>query len=205
MSTLRSTFIVTAALATAVTLAACSSTGSGGSTTGANPSSTPMSTSASASFNAADVTFVTGMIPHHTQAVAMSDTLLKKTGIDPTVAALAVKIKGEQAPEITKMTGWLTSWKVPTSTASSMPGMDMGTGTGMMSDADMTALYSASGLTASKLFLTQMIQHHEGAIGMATTENKAGKNSDALTLATGIISSQSAEISTMKKLLTTVK
>jgi len=50
-----------------------------------------------------------------------------------------------------------------------------------------------------------MIQHHEGAIGMATTENKVGKNSDALTLATGIISSQSAEISTMKKLLTTVK
>jgi len=121
------------------------------------------------------------------------------------VAALAVKIKGEQAPEITKMTGWLRSWKVPTSTASSMPGMDMGTGTGMMSDADMSALDSASGLTASKLFLTQMIQHHEGAIGMATTENKVGKNSDALTLATGIISSQSAEISTMKKLLTTVK
>jgi len=74
MSTLRTTFIVTAALATAVTLAACSSTGSGGSMTGANPSSTPTSTSATDSFNAADVTFVTGMIPHHTQAVAMSDT-----------------------------------------------------------------------------------------------------------------------------------
>jgi len=135
--------------------------------------------STSANFNAADVTFVTGMIPHHTQAVAMSDTLLKKNWNRPTVAALAVKFKGKQASEITKMTGWLRSWKVPTSTASSMFGMDMGTGTGMMSDADMSALDSASGLTASKLFLTQMIQHHVGAIGMATTENKARRNSDS--------------------------
>jgi uncharacterized protein (DUF305 family) len=205
MSTLRTTLIVTAALATAVTLAACSSTGSGGSMTGMNHSSTPMNTSAAASFNTADVTFVTGMIPHHTQAVAMADTLLKKSGIDPAVTALAHKIKGEQAPEITTMTGWLAAWKVPTNTASSMPGMDMGTGTGMMSDADMTALDSASGLTASKLFLTQMIQHHQGAIGMATTEKEAGKSGDALALATGIISSQSAEISTMKNLLTTIK
>lgn len=205
MSTLRTTLILTAALAAAVSLAACSSSESGGSMNGMNHSSTPTSTSATDIFTAADVTFVTGMIPHHTQAVAMAETLLKKTGIDPAVTALAVKIKAEQAPEITEMTSWLTAWNVPSSSGSSMPGMDMGMGTGMMSNADMTALDSASGLAASKLFLSQMIQHHEGAIGMATTENKAGKNAGALTLAAGIISSQSAEISTMKKLLSTVK
>lgn len=172
---------------------------------GMNHTSTPLSTSAAGSFTAADVTFVTGMIPHHRQAVAMADILLKKTGIDPAVTALAVKIKKEQSPEITAMTSWLTAWKVPTATASSMPGMDMTTGTGMMSNSDMTALDAASGSTASKLFLTQMIQHHDGAIQMASTEKSEGTSSEALALARGIITSQSAEIAEMKNLLTTVK
>lgn len=205
MSTIRTTFTITALLTTAVTLAACTSTDSGESMSGMNHSPAPMSSSAAASFNSADVNFATGMIPHHAQAVAMADMLLTKSGIDPAVSALAVKIKGEQAPEIIQMNGWLRVWNAPTATASGMPEMDMGTGTGMMSDTDMTALDSASGIAASKLFLTQMIQHHEGAIGMANTENKAGKNRDARDLATGIIKSQSAEISTMKSLLTVMK
>lgn len=205
MFTLRTTLIVTAALATVVTLAACSSSESGGSMNGMNHSATPTGGSATGTFNTADVMFVNGMIPHHTQAVAMADTLLKKTGIDPTVTALAVQIKGEQTPEITEMTSWLTTWNVPSNAASSMPGMNMGTGTGMMSDSDMSELDSATGLTASKLFLTQMIQHHEGAIGMAKNESRIGKSPEAMKLAKAIISSQSAEITTMRNLITTIK
>lgn len=150
----------------------------------------------SASFNAADVTFTAGMIPHHTQAVSMSDTLLKKTGIDSKVVDLATKIKAAQGPEITTMKSWLTSWNVKAAT-----GMEMGSGMGMMSDADMSALDSATGSTAAKLFLTQMIQHHQGAIAMATTEVSQGKNADAVALAKSIALSQTAEIKTITSLL----
>ena len=80
-----------------------------------------------------------------------------------------------------------------------MPGM--APGQGMMSDADMSALDRATGSTASKLFLTQMIQHHEGALAMAKTELGAGNNPLAVSLAGAIISGQSAEINQMRNLL----
>ncbi|RFA06560.1 DUF305 domain-containing protein [Subtercola boreus] len=204
MPKLRTTLTVTAALAAAVTLAACSSsTGSMGGMNhgGAAMSSAPTMTAGTN--NTADVTFVTGMIPHHTQAVTMVDSLLKKDGIDPKVIALAAQIKAEQAPEIDTMTGWLTTWGVPESTGIS--GMDMGTGMGMMSEEDMSALDAATGTEASKLFLTQMTQHHEGAIGMANTEVSSGQDPDALALAKNIVSSQTEEIQTMTDLLNTIQ
>lgn len=206
MSQLRTTLAVTAALAAAVALAACSS--SSGSMSGMDHGDTMMSsapTMTAGTNNTADVTFVTGMIPHHTQAVTMVDSLLTKDGIDPAVIALAEQIKSEQEPEITTMTGWLTAWGVPTSTDTGMSGMDMGTGTGMMSDQDMSALDAATGSAASKLFLTQMIQHHEGAIGMANTEVTSGQDPDALALANNIVTSQTAEIQTMTSLLGTIQ
>jgi uncharacterized protein (DUF305 family) len=73
--------------------------------------------------------------------------------------------------------------------------------TGMMSSADMSALNDASAAAAGKLYLTQMIQHHEGAIEMARSEVAKGKNSDVMALAERIISSQSAEIAQMKGML----
>ena len=81
-----------------------------------------------------------------------------------------------------------------------MRGMDMGSD-GMMSQQDMDALTNASGPDASRLFLTQMIQHHEGAITMATTEAEEGKATEAVALAKKIASAQTAEIATMKQLL----
>lgn len=197
MSKIPLTLAITAVLATTLTLAACSS--------GATPGGS-QGTGTSASQNAgvgphndADVTFTMSMVPHHSQAVDMADTILKKGGIDSRVSALATKIKAEQAPEITSMKSWLTTWGTPTSSMSGMSGMD--SGTGMMSDSDMNALDAATGLTASKLFLQQMTQHHQGAIGMAKTEISDGKNSDAVTLAKNIVKGQSAEITEMETLL----
>ena len=82
-----------------------------------------------------------------------------------------------------------------------MGGMDHG---GMMSEGDMTALDTATGLDASKLFLQQMTQHHQGAIDMATSEINEGKNRDALALAKKIIQDQPAEITEMQRLLATL-
>ena len=55
---------------------------------------------ATADHNAADTMFTQGMIPHHAQAVEMSDMMLKKQRMDPRIIALATKIKAAQAPEI---------------------------------------------------------------------------------------------------------
>ena len=65
--------------------------------------------------------FAQMMIPHHAQAVEMSDMMLKKQDIPAEVTALATRIKAAQGPEIEKMTGWLEGWDEPTQ-APSDPG-----------------------------------------------------------------------------------
>jgi uncharacterized protein (DUF305 family) len=152
--------------------------------------------------NDADVMFAQHMIPHHQQAIEMSDTLLAKQGVDPRVTDLANQIKAAQGPEIQQMQGWLTQWHspvIPPMAGHDMPGMQ-----GMMSGADMTALKGAQAAEAAKLFLTQMIAHHEGAITMAQKEIKDGQYPAAIELANAIVTAQQREIDTMKGILATL-
>ncbi|MGN8552475.1 UNVERIFIED_CONTAM: DUF305 domain-containing protein [Microbacterium sp. SLM126] len=151
--------------------------------------------SESAEFDSADVMFAQMMIPHHEQAVEMSDVLLEKDGIDEDVTALAERIKAAQQPEIELMEEWLDDWEAE------MPMDGMDHGDGMMSQGDMDALEDATGDEASALFLEQMIEHHEGAIIMAEGEVGAGQNPDAVALAEKIIDDQTAEIEEMEQLL----
>jgi uncharacterized protein (DUF305 family) len=178
-------------LTAALALTACAPAGSGGghSAHGASPTTT-----ASAA-NAADAMFAAMMIPHHEQAVEMSDIVLAKSDVDPKVADLARTIKDAQSPEIERMRAWLKAW----GTDEGM-GEDHGMG-GMMSDADLAALEAAAGTEASRLFLTQMIAHHEGAVAMARTEIDEGRNADAVALARAVVSAQQAEIDRMKQML----
>ncbi|MDZ7881666.1 MAG: DUF305 domain-containing protein [Mycobacterium sp.] len=214
---------VAALAASALFVSACSGTASDGE---ASSVTTSMSTSvgapaAAGTHNDADVAFAQGMIPHHEQAVEMSDMLLRKQGVDPVVVSLADKIKGAQAPEIATMQGWLQQWGVPAAPAMSgadmpghnMPGHDMsgggamgdmpamGGGHGMMSDADMAALQNAQGVDAGRLFLEQMIEHHQGAIVMAQQEIDNGQFPAAVDMARSIVSSQQAEIDEMQTML----
>jgi uncharacterized protein (DUF305 family) len=152
-----------------------------------------------ADYNAADEMFVTGMIPHHEQALEMAEILLDKDGVDDRVVALAERIQDAQQPEIDLMNSWLEEWGVD-SDMGDMPGMDHGSG-GMMSEDDMAALADASGPDASSLFLVQMIDHHLGAIEMAEQALDNGRNADVLDLAQVIIDAQSAEIAEMQDLL----
>jgi uncharacterized protein (DUF305 family) len=83
-----------------------------------------------------------------------------------------------------------------------MPGMGGMSGMdGMMSAAEMDALKNADGAQASKLFLTGMITHHQGALTMAQEEIKNGEFPDAVALAKSILSSQQKEIDTMNQIL----
>ena len=196
------------ALIALVVTAGCSSSDSGSEHpaehgTSVSATAAPSSTAAVEAHNDADVMFAQHMIPHHTQAIEMSDTLLAKQGIDPRVTELANQIKAAQGPEIQQMQGWLTQWGTPSMPPMSghgdMPGMS-----GMMSEQDMSALKDAQGVDASKLFLTQMIAHHEGAITMAQSEIKDGQYPAAVAMAHSIVTTQQQEIDTMKAILATL-
>ncbi|CAN5409679.1 DUF305 domain-containing protein [soil metagenome] len=145
-------------------------------------------------FNDADVEFTTGMIPHHQQAVVMSEMAVDQGG--PEVVDLAGRIEAAQGPEIETMTNWLQDW-----------GVDVPTGMGSMADMDvqdpddMQDLMGAQGGQFDTAWLEMMIEHHEGAISMARTEQDEGVNPDAVDLAGTIIDAQQAEIVEMQQML----
>ncbi len=198
-----------AVLAAAVTLSGCGGhTGDSGGDAhpdGASAHTGGSSTAASGPHNEADVAFAQQMIPHHAQAIDMSDIVLSKQGVDPAVTGLAEKIQAAQGPEIETMRSWLTAWgqPVPDTAGGTDHSMHHGDGTaaGMMSAEDLQALENASGADASRLFLEQMIEHHEGAVAMAREELTSGSNPAAKSLARQIVESQEAEIAQMRELL----
>ena len=201
----RSVSVISATLAAATLIVACSSSGSSHSSM---KDESAMTIPASADFNATDVGFAQGMIPHHAQAVEMADMALSTT-TNADVLALAKQIKSAQNPEIETMTGWLRSWgqKVPAMSSMSGGGHDMTDMSGMMMDGmmtekDMDRLESSTGTEFDRLWLELMIQHHEGAVRMSDDEVKDGKNPEVKALAQTIIKGQQAEITKMNSLLT---
>ena len=223
------------ALAVVFTATACSDSDTG---TTAAPSSAPATSpeEEAVAHNQADVMFARMMIPHHAQAIEMSDMILAKEDMPAEVTALAEQIKAAQGPEIEQLESWLGQWgqpQMPTGVpgaGQNMPGMtsmpmepmpmesmpmtsmpmqsmpmqSMPGMQGMMSGEDMQALSAAQGTEAARLFLTQMIAHHEGAIAMAQTEVENGQSPDAIAMARTIIDTQQQEIDTMRQLLTTL-
>lgn len=200
---IRTLTIGAVAVAAALTLAGCSGGGDRMDGMDHGASNAPHSADASAGTTAAaqaDIDFAMNMLAHHEQAVEMSDVLLGKQGIDAEVAQLAERIKAAQQPEIDTMKQWLTEWgQDPEAGGMDHGGMDHGDG--MMSADDMAALEKADGATASRLFLEQMIVHHEGAVDMAQTALDDAQNPDVLDLAQQVIDDQTAEIATMEELL----
>ncbi|MBD8045063.1 DUF305 domain-containing protein [Arthrobacter sp. Sa2BUA2] len=193
------------ALAAAIALAGCGATSSAPESSPASESTMPgmdhhgsgePSDTLAADHNSADTMFAQMMIPHHEQAVTMSAMMLAKEGLDPKVVELAENITAAQGPEIEKMDSWLTAWDEPREMLGHSMEMD-----GMLADEDLAALESAQGTEAAKLFLTQMIEHHEGAVKMAEEEAASGSNPTAVKLAEDIIASQNTEIFEMQTLL----
>ena len=154
--------------------------------------------------NEADVTFALDMIPHHQQAIEMAD-LAESRAESQEVKALATDIEAAQGPEIETLTGWLESWgeDVPDEGMSGMDHGDMSSDDmgGMMTEDEMADLESASGAEFDQMFLTMMIEHHEGAIEMAKTEQSEGEFPEAVDMAKEIETTQAEEIQTMQDLL----
>lgn len=141
-------------------------------------------------FSTNDLMFATMMVPHHEQAVLMSDLALQKSA-NPEIIALANEIKNAQAPEITEMLSWGVS-KMGSHAGHMM--------SGMLSEQEINELKESSGAAFDRLFLQGMIKHHEGAIEMAN-EVINSVNSRVSGLAKTIIETQNAEIAKMKELL----
>jgi uncharacterized protein (DUF305 family) len=140
-----------------------------------------------------ELMFASMMIPHHSQAVTMSELALANS-TNPEVLALATAIRDAQGPEITQMQSWLDQSNYSGTHAGHM---DMG---GMLSEEELAKLAIAKGAAFDRLFLEGMIAHHEGAIQMAEMV-KDSTNSEVKMLFTNIVASQSAEIEAMKALL----
>jgi uncharacterized protein (DUF305 family) len=198
---------VSLVLALGAGLTAC-----GDDTSGATGSTAEVSTT---EHNDADVAFASDMITHHAQALSMVDLTLDRP-LDPEVQALAEDIRAAQAPEIETMADWLTSWgeKVPETMrdhanaghdmgdmSDTMDDMGHGDMPGMMTSEDMDAMENASDADFQDMWLEMMIEHHEGAVEMAETEQAEGRFKDAVDLAGQIIDAQTKEIDTMKGLL----
>ena len=156
------------------------------------------STPESADFNDADVIFAQMMIPHHQQAIEMSDIALDPNSqASAAIIALATQIKEAQDPEISQMKNLLTNWGKSMEMGSMHHSSMMD---GMLSLEEMDTLGQLKGAEFDKAWAKGMIAHHEGAIAMANEVLANGKNSEILALANAVVSGQSAEIKTLKPL-----
>lgn len=170
------------------------------------------SPTSSGDHNDADVSFASDMIQHHAQALTMVDLTVDRD-LDPDFQQLAEGIRDAQGPEIETMSNWLEQWgeEVPATVRdhSNAEGHDMGdmaddTGMGMpgmMSDEDLEELADASDADFEDLWLEMMIEHHEGAVSMAETEQEDGTYEPAVSLAEQIVATQTEEIATMQEML----
>jgi uncharacterized protein (DUF305 family) len=164
----------------------------------------------SSGHNAADVSFLRDMIPHHQQALVMSDVAIRGAKTDE-LQALARRIKAAQTPEIEQMSSWLDQWGEDVPDLDAMGHMMMGHGDqtfdndlpGMM-DADQMRRMSqmmGGGLAFDSMWVRMMILHHQGAVQMAEDELANGQDPDVLALAQNIKTAQTAEIEEMRQML----
>lgn len=150
----------------------------------------------SAGHNAQDAMFAQMMVPHHQQAITMSEHELA-AGADPTVKDLAAQIKQAQGPEIQQMQGWLADWHTPGGTA----GHHHGHGGGVMAPQQMDQFHQTRGPQADRAFLEMMTEHHRGAVDMARSEQQSGEDPRAKQLAASIAGGQEAQIAQMQRML----
>ena len=157
----------------------------------------------------ADVEFMQGMIMHHSQAVEMTALIPSHTD-NKELGSLGARISSSQSDEIKLMQRWLAARGEPVSMAmDGMPDMDksgqpMALMPGMLTPKQMDALRKAKGAEFDRLFLTGMIQHHNGALIMVKDlfdSAGAGQDADIFDFATDADNTQRAEIKIMQTML----
>ena len=160
--------------------------------------------------SAADVKFMSGMIPHHAQAVLIGGWAeTQATRSD--VRILAARIVVGQKDEIALMQEWLEvrGEPAPAANATHMKMTHNGVEhdmlmPGMLTDAQLAQLKGAAGAEFDRLFLTFMIGHHEGAITMVDelfASYGAAQDETVFRFASDVYADQTTEIDRMQKML----
>jgi uncharacterized protein (DUF305 family) len=161
-------------------------------------------------YTQADVDFMTHMIGHHAQAIAMA-RWAPTHGASPAVQRLASRIINAQVDEIATMQNWLRDRLKPVPDATpmgmkmTMNGMEhMMLMPGMLTEEQMKELDAARGAEFDRLFLTDMIQHHRGAVSMVSKlfgSYGAGQDETVFKFASDVNVDQTTEIARMEKML----
>ncbi len=149
-----------------------------------------------------------GMIMHHAQAVEMT-ALIESHTANKDLRSLGARISHSQSDEIKFMKRWLETRGQSTSMPTHhMPGRDMSSHNmlmpGMLTAKQIDALKKAKGAEFNRLFLTGMIQHHDGALIMVKDlfdTAGAGQDAELFNFATDVDSGQRAEIKIMQSML----
>jgi len=210
-----------AAVLAALTVSACGAPAGTGTSAAPQPSDTrtaelealyrARTDSARMRFAEADVDFMTGMIAHHAQALVMAD-LAPTHGASPAVRTLCARILNAQRDEIATMQRWLRDHgrPVPEVHIEGLNLMLRGVAEhhmhmpGMLTQEQLEELDGAQGQAFDRLFLTYMIQHHQGAVtmvhGLFATDG-AAQNDVVFKLASDIQVDQTTEIARMKLML----
>jgi len=148
----------------------------------------------SSKMNSDDAMFLQMMIPHHQQAILLSDLAIANSK-NQQVLDLAKQIKDAQAPEIEQMKIWLKA-----AGQGEDPGHSMHSMAGMLSDSEIEQLKAARGNQFDMLFLKGMIAHHQGAVDMVAMIEDS-RDAKIKEFGAKIKSSQNKEIELMNNLL----
>jgi len=161
-------------------------------------------------YTAADIHFMGGMIAHHAQALLMAGWA-PSHGASPTLRTLTERIINAQRDEIAGMQKWLLDRRQPVPEPNphgmvmKMNGMEHEMlMPGMLTESQLKQLDQARGKEFDRLFLTFMIQHHQGAVTMVKDlfdTNGAAQDVTVFKLASDISADQTTEIERMQKML----
>ncbi|MFD7867530.1 DUF305 domain-containing protein [Streptomyces sp. NPDC057682] len=235
--TRRVRWVAGSAVALAALFAGAATVASAGGDDGDHPAATAPAVPAAGS---ADAGFAQDMAVHHQQAVEMSFIVRDRTQ-DEDVRRFAYDIANTQANQRGMLLGWLDLWELPKTSAgqepmawmrepsadgheghdmASMPGMDMGDGSGdadapdggyqphdgslmpgMATRTELDALRRAGGKRAEVLYLRLMTDHHKGGIAMARGCVRLCTVKAEKRLAQGMVDAQQSELDAMAALL----
>src|SRR5262249_37843474 len=210
-----SSYRARAAILFLVAAAACSSGGSGSARPQGAPTPAPHPPGAATNrINQADVNFMSGMIPHHAQAVLIAGWA-PSHGASPEVQRLCERIVVGQRDEIGLMQAWLKTraLEVPPANATHAK-MVMNGMThemlmpGMLTDEELKQLDASRGVDFDKLFLAAMIRHQQGAIMMVDDlEASPGARQDetVFRFSSDVYADQTTEIDRMQKMLAALR
>lgn len=160
----------------------------------------------SPSHTTTDSAFMAGMIGHHAQAIVMANLAPDRASSEQ-VRILAARVIVSQRDEIAAMQSWLAHHGLPLpDTSHQHAGHGEGLMPGMLSPAQLGELEAARCAEFDRLFVTLMIQHHQGALTMVDQllQSPGAHDSFVFRVAADVHADQTAEIERMARLLLTL-